>query len=320
MHKLRALIISVVISIAAYGLWVGLSDWQSVKIAVGKVGWEGTLFICSLSLVNYLLRFFRWQMYLKHLGYSQIPNFRHMQIYLSGFALTTTPGKAGEAIRSVYLKEYGVDYSSSIAALFAERVSDLLSVLIIALFALFYFTEYQIVASIFAALIVLGLLLINNATLMTLLKNLAFKITKGKLQLAVQHLFNIIDQMTQLLGLRILFIGLMMGVISWGAEAYAFSFILDRMHYNIEAQIAGGVYALGMIAGAISLMPGGLGGAEAAMDLLLLALGVIQSDATAATLVCRITTLWFAVAIGLVALLTLEKGRPSGVQLDPEHP
>lgn len=320
MHKFRALLISVVISIAAYGLWVGLSDWQSVKVAISKVGWEGTIFICSLSLINYILRFFRWQMYLKHLGYSDIPILKHLQIYLSGFALTTTPGKAGEAIRSVYLKEHGVDYSSSIAALFAERVSDLLSVLIIALFALSYFTEYQLVAAIFAALIVLSLIFINSPTLMNLLRNLAFKITKGKMQLAIQHLFNVIDQMTQLLGLRILLLGLVMGVISWGAEAYAFSFILDRMHYNIDAQIAGGIYALGMIAGAISLMPGGLGGAEAAMDLLLLAMGVIQSDATAATLVCRITTLWFAVAIGLVALLTLGKGRPSEIQLDPEHP
>lgn len=44
------------------------------------------------------------------------------------FALTTTPDKAGEAIRSLYLqKSFKVPLSHSFAAFFAERFVDLLA-------------------------------------------------------------------------------------------------------------------------------------------------------------------------------------------------
>jgi uncharacterized protein (TIRG00374 family) len=58
-----------------------------------------------------------------------------------------------------------------------------------------------------------------------------------------------------------------------------------------------------MLAGAISFMPGGLGGAEAVMVALLMWKGMAGADAVAATVLIRLATLWFAVAIGALMLL-----------------
>ena len=74
------------------------------------------------------------------------------------------------------------------------------------------------------------------------------------------------------------------------------------MGYELPFLLAAAVYALSMLAGAASFMPGGLGGAEAAMGFMLLTLGLSGPDAVSATLICRIATLWLAVVIGLVAL------------------
>ncbi len=63
-------------------------------------------------------------------------------------------------------------------------------------------------------------------------------------------------------------------------------------------------YALAMLAGALSFLPGGLGGAEAVMMALLLFKGVPEPLAIAATIVIRLTTLWFAVVLG-VGIMTL---------------
>jgi uncharacterized protein (TIRG00374 family) len=68
------------------------------------------------------------------------------------------------------------------------------------------------------------------------------------------------------------------------------------------------VYAISMLAGALSFLPGGLGGAEIVMVSLLVWKGMGSADAIAATVLIRLSTLWFAVAIGVAALLAL-RGR-----------
>jgi uncharacterized protein (TIRG00374 family) len=60
-----------------------------------------------------------------------------------------------------------------------------------------------------------------------------------------------------------------------------------------------------MLVGAISFLPGGLGGVEATMVGLLILIGSTQPLALAATVIIRLTTLWFAVALGLLALVAM---------------
>lgn len=74
--------------------------------AAAKVGVLGIFVALLMSSLNYCLRFIRWQGYLKAFGHA-VPWRDSLRIYLSGFALTTTPGKAGEALRGVLLKPWG---------------------------------------------------------------------------------------------------------------------------------------------------------------------------------------------------------------------
>jgi glycosyltransferase 2 family protein len=115
---------------------VGAGGYVAVATALGHpevagafsaLGIERWLLLLLLSVLNYGLRFLRWLRYIHRLGY-RIPVGRHCAYYLAGFGLTVSPGKAGEAIRGVYLKDHGVPYSATLAALFSERVLDLLGV------------------------------------------------------------------------------------------------------------------------------------------------------------------------------------------------
>ena len=90
---------------------------QSLRFPNSASG--GIALILGLSLLNYCLRFVRWQLYLSRLGYD-LPHGLSLRYYLAGFAFTTTPGKAGEAVRSLYLKRHGISYSQSLSALFAR--------------------------------------------------------------------------------------------------------------------------------------------------------------------------------------------------------
>ena len=98
----------------------------------------------------------------------------------------------------------------------------------------------------------------------------------------------------------------MLGLIAWGAEGVAFFFILDALAVPTSAALAVGIYSISVLAGAISFIPGGLGSTEAVMVILLKLVGATTPTAVAATLICRLATLWFAVAIGGITLAILE--------------
>lgn len=309
MINLRAAIISIILTLFAYAIWVGLSEREAVMQSMGSFGLLPLLFILGLSLVNYSLRFVRWHWFIQKMGFSEVPVGKNLLYYISGFALTTTPGKAGEAVRSLYLKQHGVDYPSSLAAFVAERFSDLIGILVIALFALSQFPDYQLMAYLTAGVLILILIAIQISPLRDGVRNWLAKRKQNKFVELSQSALTIVDRMTELLGPRNLALGLTLSVVSWSAEAYAFAYIVQQLGFDISMGILAGVYALAMIVGALSFLPGGLGSTEAVMLLLLLSLGVDNSNAVSATLICRVTTLWFAVILGLGALSFAERQR-----------
>jgi uncharacterized protein (TIRG00374 family) len=90
------------------------------------------------------------------------------------------------------------------------------------------------------------------------------------------------------------------------------------MGVDVPAALAVGIYAVSVLVGALSFIPGGLGSTEAVMGLMLGLVGADLTTAVSATLVCRLATLWFAVLLGLGCMAVLElpvgrrRPRPSG--------
>jgi uncharacterized protein (TIRG00374 family) len=296
--RYRAVILSVVFSALGYlgfSLWGG---WQDVSSAIGKVGALGTAIALLMSLANYGLRFMRWQGYLKAFGHA-VPWKASLQIYLSGFALTITPGKAGEALRGVLLKRWGVPYTQSFAAFFSERLSDLFAVVLMTLFGLSLYPDARLMIVVGVALVVVGFTVLSQRRL---IEHLAHFVPEqgGKLVRLLRHLFNVLLEAQRCHRPGLLLVSTLLSVLAWSAEALAFHWILNWMGADIPLIFAVFVYALSMLAGALSFMPGGLGGAEAVMVALLIWKGMPSANAIAATVLIRLATLWFAVGIGAI--------------------
>jgi uncharacterized protein (TIRG00374 family) len=106
-----------------------------------------------------------------------------------------------------------------------------------------------------------------------------------------------------------LLFGLSLGVLSWGLEGLSLYWIAQEVGVvGVRLETGIGIYAMAVLAGALSFLPGGLGGTEAVMGVLLVAFGADGASAVAITLLCRIATLWFAVALGGVAVGMLSVG------------
>lgn len=283
----------------AYLAVAALAGWDRVTAAFARIGWSSVGVMLGLSALNFALRALRWQAYVGHLGY-QLPWGRNLRIYLAGFVLTVTPGKLGELMRGTLLKPHGVPYAASNALFLAERVSDLLAVLLLCALV---FRGHPAALPLLALALVAVLGLAWGAHHEPLLGWLGRRGAAGHSRWAhaAAHVAGLMREFRRCFEWRILWPGLLLGFLAWGAQGLAFWWGTAALGGQIDWASACFIYGFALIAGVLSFLPGGLGGAEAAMIGLLVWQGVTADIAVAATLLMQLTALWFAVAVGAVA-------------------
>lgn len=302
---LRQLMVGMVICIGFYGAWIAFSGAAEVRDAVMQLGWYGWGVVLGLSLFNYALRFARWEIYLRVFGH-RIPFGKNLCIYLAGFGFTTTPGKVGEALRSVYLKPYGVGYTHSLAAFFAERLVDMLAMIVVASLAAWAFTETRWLLGVMVLLVLLVLPAVHSAALLRGFSRLNAAAKSDRVRSIATRVGQMLGASAALLRSLPLYAGFGLGLVAWFAEGYALYVVLERMNADIPLLLAAGIYGVSIVVGAVSFIPGGLGSTEVAMGGLLVLSGVSAPVAVSAVIICRLATLWFAVLIGLGCLGGLE--------------
>jgi uncharacterized protein (TIRG00374 family) len=307
----RPLLWSVLAAAAVYGASAIVTDFRAVSTSMAMLGFVGWTIVLSLSLVNYGLRFVRWEIYLGCLN-CRVPRFLSLLYYVGGFAFTTTPGKAGEAVRSLYLKRHGVAYTHSLAAFFSERFVDLIAMVLLALIAVLGFPEFQWLVLVILVLVLIFLPLIHVKSFHTFLDRQRDKLSSERLQSIASRLLDLMRSATVLLKSGPLYSGLALALLAWGAEGVAFHVILDALGVHISVGLAVGIYSISVLTGALTFIPGGLGSTEAVMVWLLTLVGADTPTAIAATMICRLATLWFAVVIGGTVLGILELNSRNG--------
>jgi glycosyltransferase 2 family protein len=303
LHKhTRALLLGLALSISLLGIAVLMADATQWRQAWERLSGATLAGLLALSLWNYALRFLRWHTYLTTLGH-RLDILPSLQCYLAGFALTVTPGKAGEALRSWLLKQHGIGYSRSLAALLAERVSDVIAMAILALGGIYYYpNQAWLILTIFVILLLI-FALFRKPHALRILEKLPSRIPLPWLARRATDIIGLFHHAALLHRKRYLVGGISLGLVAWASEGIGLFLIADALGLPISWGEGITIYAIGILVGALSFLPGGLGGTEAAMSLLLIAEGAPSSEAIIATLICRAATLWFAVAIGVISLL-----------------
>jgi len=302
---INPLVWSAIAAIILYGILVIANGLPDVLAAAKSFGMAAWLVVIALELFNLTIRFIRWRYYLRQLGHS-VPWKLSFAYYIGGFAFTLTPGRVGEAVRSFYLKRHQVTYGQSISVLFVERLTDVFTMIILALSGAYAFENTRLPFFIVTATMLLLLPLIHSTALRHLLERISIKSSSAWLKKAVQHIIELLKNSAQLLRSGSLYAGIALGIAAFGAEGLAFYFILQQLGSDLSMVIAVGIYAVSLLAGAATFMPGGLGSIEAVMSLLLVLTGTQPAIIVAAVLIFRFSTLWFAVILGIVMTSTLE--------------
>ena len=294
--------IAIILVIGAAAILMVGDVRQLVARLDGFHGWA-LVAALGLALANYMIRFVRWTLYLRHQAV-RVPLGTSALVFGAGLSLSITPAKLGEIVKSYLLRELcDVPVTRTAPIVVAERVTDLIALLLLAVVGV---AAYGIAASaVLAAAVVIaaGLVLLAWPQPTRALIDLATHPARFARFRAPLH--DMYAGLATLCHPATLATSTALAVPAWACECVGFALIVNGFPgEHVDLGLAMVIYAATTIAGALSFLPGGLGVTEGAMAMWLVrgAAQLDRSSAVDATLLTRLATLWFAVALGLICL------------------
>jgi len=290
------------------------ADLPQMVTAVADFRWEFLPLILGLTLFNYFWRFIKWQYYLGRLEI-KIHWLKSLLIFLSGISMAITPGKVGEFLKAYLLKSStGAPVSRTSPVIVSERLTDGIAMLGLAMTGLVLYRfgwEWLLVPFI---LVFLGILVIQNRRLSLALLSFGERLP---IVSRIAHLIRTFYESSYtLLQWRPLLLAISIGLISWSGECAAFFLVYAGLGLGFSLDLfikSMSILAVSSLVGSASGLPGGLGIADGSM-LGLTRLLITSSKAIggAATLLIRLCTLWFGLALGIIALLLFRVTQHNG--------
>jgi glycosyltransferase 2 family protein len=281
-------------ALVAYVVIARPFDWNAVLNHITGLSAVLWVQLFGVFLLSYGARIWRWCLFTRVMGVS-VPWWRNAVIYMAGFALGLVFHKAGEAMRVLYLRPYGMTYANGVGAFLADRLLDILVAGLLACSGIAMFTGHSD-----WALMATGVCLLAMWTLRSsLAREWVRRLPLGRLS---SYAHEGMHAMSLLLSGRTLLRAGVLSAAVWCVQGTALYFMLVAMGSPVEWHLAVAVYAIGLFAGAAAIVPGGLGAAEATIVLLLISKGVDKEVAIAAAVLGRGVPQWAGMITGLLCL------------------
>jgi uncharacterized protein (TIRG00374 family) len=297
-----------VVVYGGFAVWRGL---DSVGGQLVRFRWWTFAAACALALANYGVRWLKWEFYLSRLEIRGVRRVDSLLTFLSGFVLTVTPGKVGEVFKSVVLFEtYGVPVARTAPIVVAERVTDVIGVVVLIMIGSIGLSGGLLWAGIGTAAVLTLVGVVSSRRLSLGLIALVERLP-GAFRRLGPRLHEAYDSLATTVHPSNLLVPAVLSVGAWALECAALWIILRGLGDRTGFGLATFFYATSTLAGAIVPVPGGLGVTETSLQGQMQQLGHVGAAAsTAAMILVRLATLWFAVLVGFLALSILRHRYP----------
>lgn len=313
----RGLVGGVALGLVVYAGLLLWGDFGGILASLRGLDPRVPLAACGLSFLNYCVRFPRWQRYLALVDVT-LPRRTSFLIYLSGLALTVSPGKLGEALKSWLVRAvHGAPIARTAPIVLAERFTDLTGFFV--LIAIGSASgEYAWVTYAAAGAAALALALVSSRRAEVCVVELVGRMPV--IAALAPRLAVAASSTRALLAPRQLLFATSLATLGWGLECVGAWLVVDALAPGAATLLqVTYAFALAAVAGALAIvLPGGLGVTEGVLGALLhrpllvagLSAEAARATAASATLVTRLCTLWFAMGVGLVALALFRRAHP----------
>jgi uncharacterized protein (TIRG00374 family) len=307
----RHILVAMLLGVVVYG---GFAVWQGLdkmRDELGRFAWWTFAAACALALGNYLLRWAKWEFYLSRLDVRGVGRLDSLLTFLSGFVLTVTPAKVGEVFKSLVLFEtHGISVERTAPIVVAERLTDVIGVVLLIVLGSLGFRGGLLWAGLGAVSVCIVLTTVaSKRASHALIRRI--ESLPGPFAGIGPKLHAAYDSLTTMLKPSNLVVPTLLSIGAWSLECGALWVILRGLGQSTGFGLAMFFYATSTLAGALVPVPGGLGITEGSLREQLRELGhVPPATSTAAMILVRFATLWFAVLVGFAALALLKRQYP----------
>ena len=252
----------------------------------------------ALTIINYLLRFLRWEYYLRTLKV-KVPTTESVWIFIAGLAMALTPWKVGEVLKGYFLqKRHQISVSITAPVVFMERITDVVAIMSLGLIGIKWLPQFlQIFLCVSTIFFATGWYLVSRHG-DSIAKVPGIRRWKHRLQTVRETSHKLNKPKTVVVASCI-------SLFAWASEGAALWVILSGLESQINLSSSITIYSVSTLIGALTTLPGGLIGTEGTMVALLEQLGNRRATAATSTLLVRAATLWFGLLVGAIAILYL---------------
>jgi uncharacterized protein (TIRG00374 family) len=274
------------------------ADAVAVLRAFRRFDWPDFLVVVGLTTGGFAVRFCRWEYYLRRLDI-RVSLVTSLFVFVSGLMMVITPMKGGGVWKGWLLSDTDdVLISRIVSVVVAERGTDLLALSALAALGAMLYDRSVTVAVVLASVFVLLILLIQwRDFCLGILERFQSVPVVGEY---ADSMVTAYKDSYELFRLRPLSLSFGLSTLAWVTEGASLWVVLNG--FGVPADPLEGlfVFGFGSVVGGVSMLPGGLGAAEASIAGLLVALGYERATAAGATIVVRAGTLWYGAALGTV--------------------
>ncbi len=300
----RNLILALALGVAVYLLLAVFSGFGKLGAALDGFDYALVPAILGLVSLSYVARFFRWLYYLRLLKVS-VPLGINAAIFAAGLSMTISPGKLGEILKSVFVRQAsGAPVARTAPAVVAERATDGTGMVAWGFLGAFALGLGLTTMVIFLAVAAFGIAVLRSKRLSLLAERVLVKVPL--LNRLSPHLHDFHASSNELLATRPLIVGTAISFLSWGLECLGVYLCAVGLGVEKDFLLVVFVFAVSSLLGVLSMLPGGIGAVEAGLALQFRAVAELSAGvAGALTLVIRLATLWFATLVGVVGLFAI---------------
>jgi len=295
------LILVLVAAVGIYAIFLFTSDFNIITEKISNFKINYLPLILFLVTASWCPVFIKWHFLLKNCEID-IPLTRSITVFLSGLAFDITPGKLGALMKSQILKtSFNIPRTKTAPIILVEKVYDLIGAILASIIGIIILgmDVYLIIIAILVLAMVFFFLYYRPAS------ELFFKrVTKTKFfSKYVENISEFDKTVQKSTNVKVATICILLAVTYWFIVSTAVYYTLIGFDINILDYLKVlSIYAISILLGAISFIPGGVGITEGALAGLFTLEGIDVSTALILSVIIRIFVLWYSVSIGFISL------------------
>lgn len=285
----------ILFAIIVYLLMGTYADYKKLISVIKGFQWTFLLALLFLTTIGYFVRFIKWLYFLRKAGIYL--NMReNLFVFFSGLSMIITPGKIGEIWKGWLIKEInGEKLSRSVPVVIVDRITDVFGLVILAMLGVIYFERGIYLILLFILLLAGFTVAIKSkaisARIISLIERKAGKYTEDfKI---VHETFVKLMEPSGIIRMSII------SAIAWFFECLGLYLVIMGFRQSMNITQSTFIFSFASLAGAISMVPGGLGVAEATISGLLQFFGTSPTISVAISMLVRFGTLWYGAILGL---------------------